>query len=80
MKNNWLIEKERFTEIKLCLQFFDDVPEEIINFLKQADIKNNEKLSSARKLLPRNIPNKFDLNASLERSNKPITAIALPPQ
>ena len=42
MKNNWLIEKERFTEIKLCLQFFDDVPEEIINFLKQADIKKDE--------------------------------------
>ena len=39
MKNNWLIEKERFTDTKLCLQFFDDVPEEIINFLKQADIK-----------------------------------------
>ena len=42
MKNNWLIEKERFTEIKLCLQFFDDVPEEIINFLKQADIKKDK--------------------------------------
>ena len=42
MKNNWLIEKERFTEIKLCLQFFDDVPEEIINFLKKADIKKDE--------------------------------------
>ena len=39
MKNNWLIEKERFIGHKLCLQFFDDVPEEILNFLKKADIK-----------------------------------------
>ena len=42
MKNKWLIDKEKFLEHKLCLQFFDDVPEEILNFLKQTDIKKDE--------------------------------------
>ena len=42
MKNNWLIEKEKIIGDNLCLQFFDDVPEEILNFLKQTDIKKDE--------------------------------------
>ena len=42
MKNNWLIEKERIIGDNLCLQFFDDVPEEILTFLKQTDIKKDE--------------------------------------
>ena len=42
MKNKWLIDKEKFLEHKLCLQFFDDVPEEILNFLQQTDIKKDQ--------------------------------------